>query len=116
MLDKFEIVDFDQLPGVPCPCGTAQRAFADRLDYPATIHRTEITEDAVTHYHKIQTEVYYVLNCEPNASIELDGQSFPVKPGQCILIPPGVRHRGVGRMTILNFVVPKFDSNDEYFD
>ena len=25
----FRVVDFADLPGVPCPCGTARRAFAD---------------------------------------------------------------------------------------
>jgi hypothetical protein len=34
----------------------------------------------------------------------------------CIVIPPGVRHRAIGRMRVLIFVVPKFDSEDEYFD
>jgi hypothetical protein len=33
-----------------------------------------------------------------------------------VLIPPGVRHRAVGRMTILNVVVPPFDPGDEWFD
>jgi hypothetical protein len=33
-----------------------------------------------------------------------------------VLIPPGVRHRAVGRMTILNMVVPPFDPADEWFD
>ena len=36
-------------------------------------------------------------------------------PGE-VLIPPGVRHRAVGRMTILNVVVPPFDPADEWFD
>ena len=39
-----------------------------------------------------------------------------MKPGVAILIPPGVRHRAVGRMTILNVVVPPFDPADEWFD
>jgi hypothetical protein len=33
-----------------------------------------------------------------------------------MLIAPGVRHRAAGRMTILNVVVPPFDSADEWFD
>jgi hypothetical protein len=31
----------------------------------------------------------------------------------CILIRPGVRHRAVGRMTVLIVVLPKFDPDDE---
>jgi len=38
---------------------------------------------------------------------------LPVRPGTCIFIPPGVRHRAVGRMTVLIVVVPKCDPLDE---
>jgi hypothetical protein len=33
-----------------------------------------------------------------------------------VLIPPKVRHRAAGRMTILNVVVPRFDPADERLD
>jgi hypothetical protein len=46
--------------------------------------------------------------------VELDVDPVAVGPG--VLIPPGVRHRAVGRMTILNIVVPPFDPADEWFD
>ena len=48
--------------------------------------------------------------------MELDGESVAVRPGVAVLIPPGVRHRAVGRMTILNVVAPPFDPDDEWFD
>lgn len=48
--------------------------------------------------------------------MELDGQPIPVRSQMCVLIRPGVRHRAVGRMSVLIFVLPKFDQNDEYFD
>ncbi|MCS7305756.1 MAG: cupin domain-containing protein [Thermoguttaceae bacterium] len=111
---RYHLVDFDQLPGVPCPCGISQRAWADLGDYPATLHRTEITTQAKPHYHQRLTETYYILDCEPGAQIELDGKTFPVKPGMCIVIRPGCVHRGLGRMKILNFVCPKFDPSDEF--
>lgn len=107
------IVDFDQVPEVACPCGTSRRALAEVSDYPATLHRTEITGDARPHYHNRLTETYYILQCEPDAQIELDGRRVPLKPGMCVLIRPGVVHRALGRMTILNFVLPKFDPHDE---
>lgn len=113
---RWRVVDFADLPGVPCPCGTAKRAFADLDDYPATIHVTEIREDAELHYHKRLTETYYVLECGPDARMQLDDEFIPLKPGTCILIPPGVRHRAIGKMRIINIVIPKFDPADEYFD
>jgi len=110
------IVDFSQVPGVPCPCGTAHRAFHELEDFPATVHLTEISEDAAVHYHKHLTETYYFLECGPEAGMQLDGQVTPVKPGMCIVIPPGVRHRAVGKMKVLIFVLPKFDPADEWLD
>ncbi len=111
--DRCEIVDFDQLSPVACPCGQARRAFGDVPDYPGTIHRTEITVEAKTHYHNRLTETYYILQCEADAKMALDGKIIPVKPGMCILIRPGARHRAIGRMTVLIVVFPKFDPDDE---
>ena len=42
----YEIADFAEIPGTPCPCGTARRAFSDIEDFPATVHVTEISVDA----------------------------------------------------------------------
>jgi hypothetical protein len=115
-VSEYRVVDFAELPGVPCPCGTARRAFADVPSYPGTIHVTEIREDAALHYHKRLTETYYFLECGPDASMELDGDRVPVRPGMCVLIPPGVRHRAVGKMRVLIVVFPKFDPADEWLD
>ncbi len=110
---NYRIVDFDQVPGVACPCGTAHRAFADVAGFPATIHRTEIVGDAKPHYHRTLTETYYVLDCASDARMQLGDELVSVKPGICVMIPPGVVHRAVGRMTVLIFVLPKFDPADE---
>jgi mannose-6-phosphate isomerase-like protein (cupin superfamily) len=112
----YRVVDFADVPGVPCPCGTARRAFADVADFPGTLHVTDIAADARTHYHRRLTETYFVLDCGAGAVMELDGDRVPVRPGVCILIPPGVRHRAVGPMRVLILVLPKFDPADEWFD
>lgn len=113
---KYELVDFAELPGVSCPCGSAKRAFAENPLSPGTVHVTEIADDARVHYHKEHTETYYILECEKDAKMLLDGEELPIQPGTAILIPPGVRHRAIGKMKIINIVVPKFDPADEYFD
>lgn len=110
------VVDLAGLPGVPCPCGVARRAFADVAEFPGTIHLTEISLDAKTHYHKTLTETYYILECADDARMQLDDQEISLKTGMCVQIPPGVRHRAIGKMKILNIVFPKFDPEDEYFD
>jgi len=110
------VADLATLDPVRCPCGWARRAFGDIAGAPASLHLVEIEADAQTHYHRRHTEIYYVLDCEPGAAVELDGQPVAVRPGTAVLIRPGVRHRAAGRLRILNFVVPPFDPADEWFD
>ncbi len=112
----YKVVDFDAIPGVPCPCGTARRAFADVGEFPGTVHVTEIALDARRHYHRVLTETYYILECNPDARMELDDEIIALKPGLCVLIPPGVRHRAIGAMKVLIIALPKFDPTDEWFD
>lgn len=112
----YELIDFASLPGVACPCGTARRGFVDADDFPATIHVTEISADAQLHYHRRLTEVYFFLECDAGARMQIEDQAIAVHPGVCLLIRPGTRHRAVGKMKVLIVVVPKFDPQDEWFD
>ena len=110
----FELIDFGEIAGVRCPCGVARRGFADVQDFPGTIHVTEISEDAKLHYHKTLTETYYFLECDHDAQMQLDDEFVRVRPGMCVMIRPGTRHRAVGRMKVLIVVLPKFDPHDEW--
>lgn len=110
------IANFDAIDPVRCPCGWSRRAFTNLAGAPASVHRVAIEADARTHYHRQHTEIYYILECAENAVIELDGTPTPVRAGNVILIPCGVRHRAIGPMTVLNVVVPPFDPADEWFD
>ena len=113
---RWHVADFADIDAVPCPCGASRRALADVPEFPGTVHCVEISVDAKLHYHRRLTETYYFLDCQPDAQMQLDDELIAVKPGMCIVIPPGVRHRAVGRMTVLNIVLPKFDPLDEWFD
>ena len=109
----YEVINFAEVQGVPCPCGTARRGFADVADFPGTIHVTEISGDAQLHYHRQLTETYFFLECEADAQMQLNDERLPVHPGMCIMIRPGTRHRAIGRMKVLIIVYPKFDPADE---
>ncbi|GAB5444646.1 MAG: cupin domain-containing protein [Fuerstiella sp.] len=113
---RYHIADFSEIEGVPCPCGTARRAFKGVDDFPGTLHVTEISEDARKHYHKTLTETYFFLACGPDAKMELDDEIIDVHEGVSIVIPPGVRHRALGKMKVLIVVFPEFDPADEWFD
>ena len=79
---RWRIVDFAEIAGVACPCGTARRAFADVADFPVTVHRTDISADARVHYHRRLTEVYYILECGPDAEWSSTASGVPLRAGQ----------------------------------
>jgi mannose-6-phosphate isomerase-like protein (cupin superfamily) len=108
------IADLESIPPVPCPCGQARRAFLVPGNDAASIHLVDVQVDPVPHYHEKHTEIYYILAGE--GFIELDGKQTPVKTGTAILIPPGVRHRTLGKIRLLNVPIPPFDPSDELFD
>ena len=88
----YRVIHFDDLPGVECPCGIARRALADEPRFPGTFHRTRITTEAKLHYHRRLTETYYILECEPDAAMQLDDALLPVRPGTVVLNKTGVGH------------------------
>lgn len=114
--NRYEIVDYASLPGTPCPCGVARRGLMEVDSVPYSLHVTEISKDARVHYHQRLTETYFVLECQPDAAIELDGELVPLKPHLAVVIHPGTRHRAVGQMKVLIVANPKFDPTDEWFD
>ena len=113
-MPNYLIAQLTELPQLKCPCGFTRRAFADAPGTAASLHLVDIQQDARTHYHKNMTEMYLVL--EGEGQMELDGALVPVKPMTAIYIPPGCRHRAIGKLKIINIPVPAFDPEDEWFD
>lgn len=114
MKKRYSVARLDEISAVPCYCGSARRAFTDPENTVATLHLVEVKQDANAHYHKQHTEIYYIL--EGEGFLELDGDRVPVRPGTAVLIPPGVKHRAVGKIRLLNIPIPAFDPQDEYLD
>ena len=81
-----------------------------------SLHVTDISVAAKSHYHKNITETYFFLECDAGASMELDGELVPVQPHTAIVIPPGTWHRAVGKMKVMLIASPKFDPADEWFE
>ncbi len=112
----YQVVDYNSLPGIPCPCGTARRGLMDVASVPYSLHVTQIEATAKTHYHKRLTETYFILECDSEAYLELNGERVPVVPYMAFAIHPGTRHRAVGKMKVLIVASPKFDPADEWFE
>jgi mannose-6-phosphate isomerase-like protein (cupin superfamily) len=111
---RYTIADLATIPAVACPCGWSRRAFLDVPGGQASLHRVDIAVDAKTHFHKRLTEIYYVLECDSGAAMELDGERVPVHPSMSVYIPPYTRHRAVGKMKVLVVALPQFDPADEW--
>ena len=112
----YEIVDFTALAagGMSVRTGSARLRGRGRFSRHDPRHGNR--GDARRHYHQRLTETYYVLECESDAHLLLDDDIIPLRPGLCVMIRPGTRHRAVGHMKVLIVVIPKFDPLDEWFD
>ena len=85
---------------------------ADDTDVANVSHL--VIDDSKEHYHREMTEFYYVLHGD--GEMVLDGDSTPIREGDLVLIPPGVRHTSEGDMQVLIFGVPPQETEDIYFD
>lgn len=75
----------------------------------AWVHAVDI-DGAQLHYHKIATELYYVL--DGGGTILLDGVEHEVRKGSIVHIPPGVIHGAKGRMRVLVVGIPNISGDD----
>jgi len=70
------------------------------------------------HYHRASEEFYFLL--EGNGTMELDGETRRVGPGDAVLIPPGSRHQitatGKRSLRFLCCCAPPYSHEDTFFD
>ncbi len=78
----------------------------------AWVHAVDI-DGAREHFHKVGTEIYYVL--EGEGSIVLDGVEHEIRKGSVVHIPPGVVHGAKGRMRVLVVGIPDIGEEDLFF-
>jgi mannose-6-phosphate isomerase-like protein (cupin superfamily) len=105
----------DEAPKERSACGYRYRLLSQEdkdKDVAAWAHAVDI-DGAKLHYHKIATELYYVLSGE--GKVILDGEEEEVRPGSMIHIPPGVVHGAVGKMRVLVVGIPDIDDSDVYY-
>jgi mannose-6-phosphate isomerase-like protein (cupin superfamily) len=72
----------------------------------------------VRHYHRETEEIYLVT--KGSGSLEVDGETRRVRPGDAILIPPGAWHTlendGTSELTILCMCAPPYSHEDTHFE
>ena len=80
----------------------------------ATLEPAQATE---RHYHRASEEIYFVV--KGSGSLEVDGETRIVRPGEAVLIPPGAWHTlentGTSELRILCCCAPPYSHEDTFF-
>jgi quercetin dioxygenase-like cupin family protein len=103
----------DEAPKEKSACGYRYRLLSQGDENVAAWAHAVDIDGAKLHYHKIATELYYVLSGE--GKVMLDGEEQDVRPGTMIHIPPDVVHGAFGKMRVLVIGIPDIDDSDVYF-
>ena len=101
--------------------GSTIRSILDRANAP--VQMQSLAEAAVPagsaterHYHRLSEEFYFLLDGE--GTIEIDGETREVGPGDAVLIPAGSWHQ-ITASSDLRFLcccAPPYDHEDTYFE
>ena len=101
--------------------GSTIRSLLDRSNAPVSMQslaEATLAPGAATdrHYHKLSEEFYYLLDGE--GTMEIDGETREVGPGDAILIPAGAWHRiqARGELRFLCACSPPYSHEDTYFE
>jgi mannose-6-phosphate isomerase-like protein (cupin superfamily) len=72
-------------------------------------------ESTLPHNLQKSTEFYYIL--QGTGSMQIDGETSPVHPGQIVMIPPGaiqhIHNTGTCDLVFLCVISPKWQAHDE---
>ena len=85
-------------------CGQIRPLIEERDEAAAEVHHVEI-HDAKLHYHERTDEFYYVIDGQ--GTMVLDGEEIELHRGVVVYVPRGVRHKAVGRLTVLTVCIPR---------
>ncbi len=85
-------------------CGPIRPRSEETDGAAAEVHHVEI-QDARLHYHEKTDEVYYVIDGE--GTMVLDDEEIELHKGVVVYVPRGVRHKAIGRLTVLTVCIPR---------
>jgi mannose-6-phosphate isomerase-like protein (cupin superfamily) len=90
-------------------CGQIRPLIEERDEAAAEVHHVEI-DGAKLHYHEKTDEVYYVIDGQ--GTMVLDDEEIELHRGVVVYVPRGVRHKAIGRLTVLTVCIPSGVLND----
>jgi mannose-6-phosphate isomerase-like protein (cupin superfamily) len=85
-------------------CGQIRPLIEESDGAAAEVHHVEI-DNAKLHYHAQTDEVYYIIDGQ--GKMILDDVEIEVHKGVVVYVPRGVRHKAVGKLTVLTVCMPR---------
>ena len=85
-------------------CGQIRPLIEEHDGAAAEVHYVEI-QDAKLHYHERTDEVYYIIDGE--GTMVLDDEVIELHKGVVVYVPRGVKHKAIGRLTVLTVCIPR---------
>ena len=85
-------------------CGQIRCLIEKKDEAAGEVHHVQI-QDAKLHYHERTDEVYYVIDGE--GTMVLDDEEIELHKGVVVYVPRGVKHKAVGRLTVLTVCIPR---------
>jgi mannose-6-phosphate isomerase-like protein (cupin superfamily) len=85
-------------------CGAIRCIVEESDGAAAEVHYVEI-HDAKLHYHERTDEFYYVIDGQ--GTMILDEEEIELHQGVVVYVPRGVRHKAIGKLTVLTVCIPR---------
>lgn len=85
-------------------CGQIRPLIEEEDEAAAEVHHVEI-DHAKLHYHARTDEVYYVI--DGTGTMVLDDEEIELHKGVVVYVPRGVRHKAIGKLTVLTVCIPR---------
>lgn len=90
-------------------CGQIRPLIEEKDLAAAEVHHVEI-DHAKLHFHAQTDEIYYVI--DGSGTMILDEETIEVHKGVVVYVPRGVKHKAVGKLTVLTVCIPRGVLND----
>ena len=85
-------------------CGQIRPLVEEHDEAAAEVHHVEI-DHAKLHYHAKTDEFYYIIDGE--GTMVLDDDVISVHKGMVVYVPRGMKHKAVGKLTVLTICIPR---------
>ena len=90
-------------------CGQIRALIEEADGAAAEVHHVEI-DHAKLHFHAQTDEFYYVI--DGVGTMVLDDETIELHRGVVVYVPRGVKHKAIGKLTVLTVCIPRGVLND----